>query len=171
MRIKQSTLNIGIGTNLPNSKLHVAGAVSLTSQSSHPAAYAGGGQVYCVSNEVYAMDASGNVNVLSPDPDWAGGKRVVMLSGNVYDGAPIEYVEADTLRDVLSGKVTPGPGVVKSAAMPSYMRRDWTADERSKVDAAAAARAAWLSDTNAVEIKGQQPPIYKPRPKPEARPR
>jgi hypothetical protein len=119
-----------------------------------------------VSNEVYAMDSSGNFNVLSPDPDFAAGKRIVQLSGNVYDNKPIEYVEAATLAAFLRGELKPDPSLVKSVVKPAYMKRDWTADEYSKVTAQDAIIAAWQSDTNNVDVKGQKPEKYKPAPKP-----
>ena len=160
--------NVGIGTNVPAAKLHVAGVIAVTSQTNHPAAYVGGGQVYSVSNEVYAMDSSGNFNVLSPDPDWADGRRVVQLSGNVYDDKPIEYVEAATLAAFLRGEIAPAPGLVKSAEKPSYAKRNWEADEQVKVvaaqeriQAAMAERARWQAETNILE-RGEEPGIPEP---------
>jgi hypothetical protein len=167
LRVTQNG-SVGIGTNAPvaSAKLHVAGVIATTSQINHPAAYSGGGQLYCVSNEVYAMDSSGNFNVLSPDPDFAAGKRVVQLSGNVYDNKPIEYVEAATLAAFLRGELKPDPSLVKSVVKPAHMKRDWTADENSKVTAQDAIIAAWQSDTNNVDVKGQKPEKYTPAPKP-----
>jgi hypothetical protein len=144
----------------------LGGTIKITSQAAHPAAYAAGGQLYCVSNEVYAMDSAGNYSILSPDPDWAAGKRVVMLWGNIHS-PDLEYVEAATLRGVLTGEIKPNPTNVITIPTPAHIRHDWDADEQGKRARRQEDIAAGMANTNSVQVKGPRPKPYTPRAKPK----
>lgn len=143
--------------------------LSFATQTNHPSAYTDGGQVYCVSNEVYAMDSSGNFNVLSPHPSWADNQAVIIIEANVYDDE-ITYVLKSDFVKVMTGVKTPDASVVKRISTPNYVKRNWDVDEQRKVEMSILCRAkedarydelmvGWIAGKNEKPVKIDVP-IY-----------
>jgi len=117
---------LGNGTTYMNG-VQAAERMQLQSRDSHPSSWSEGGQIYCVSNEVYVMDASGTPTVISPHPDWAGGKGIIMIEANIYEDE-LTYVTKEDLVAVMTGTKQPNPSLLKRISTPANMRRNWAKD-------------------------------------------
>lgn len=150
---------VGIETLVPQRTLHVGGEIAMTSQTNAPAAIADSGQLYTVTNEVYAMDSAGNETILTPHPEWAGNEAVIIIEANVYDDE-ITYILKSDLVGVMTGTITPNPSLLKTAIRPAHMKRDWDTDEQAAKDKSQAEIDRW--DAEPVH-ETPRPKLYKKR--------
>jgi len=161
------------GTFVASNAIVAMNGVSLESMTGHPPAYATGGRVYCVTNEVYAMDQAGNISILSPHPEFADGQAVIIIEANVY-ADELTYILKSDLVGIMTGLIEPSPGLLKTIDTPADMKRDWDNDEEARLEQSKAARSKWDQEEAdndkrppaARERRPPKPKLYVKRSKP-----
>jgi len=172
---------VGIGMASPVTRLHVNGAIALDDMTT-PTAYTNVAQFFATnaaSAEMWVMDGAGNATQLS---SHNAARDHIARSYNVYSGEGRE-INLDALALAVQAIADASPQARKALADAGYDTGDlyratehtpvdWDAEQAARVAARDAEIAAWMSDTNAPEIKGERPTALKPIPRHEwARPR
>jgi hypothetical protein len=165
MRIKGSG-NVGIRTNAPATLLHLAGTNAVLTienkgTTNDPAARATAAALWTVGGELKAMDGSGNVATLTPDtvPDESRARKSSVYNVYTGKGHTIDLVALADAVETLTGR----KDIITEFAVAPV---DWDAEQSAAVAKSQAKIAAWMSDTNAPEVKGPKPKLETAKPKP-----
>ena len=163
---------VSIGADAPAAKLHVGGdmaGIVVENRTNTPATYTSGGQIFALTNELFAMDGAGNVTQLSTHEGLAH----VAKSYNVWTGTG-RSIDLDALAAAVQS-LTGQTNIVRTITVPA---RDWDAEEAkivAKVDAERAQKQAAKDAYDAMDAKGKAtnappaaiPDKYKAQPKPK----
>jgi hypothetical protein len=159
--------NVGIGTNAPACKIHLAGAnavacIENNSTTNNPATRATAAKLWVVAGELKAMDGSGNVATLTPDsaPDESRARKSSVYNVYTGKGHTIDLVALADAVQTLTGR----KDIITEFDVP---KADWDTEQTAEVAATEAKISAWMSDANAVEVKGEKPSKYTAKPKPK----
>ena len=155
LAVNGSTGNVSINGDPLNgalAKLHVYGAAAFESYTNTPTAYTNVAQFFATnaaSAEMWVMDGAGNATQLS---SHNGNRRQIANSYNVWTGEG-KTVDLWALAEAVEALT----GQTNIVTDYSVTRRDWGKVEAKKVAKRDASISAWMSDTNAVDIKGEKP--------------
>jgi len=115
--------------------------------------------------ELFALDDQANYNPLTPTIQGVKVAKVFSLNRHLPTARYVSRAnEEKFMRDVCKKLNLNPDDYITDTANPFYT--PWETDEAATKTKTDAAIAAWQSDTNAVEVKGEKPAPYMVKPKP-----